>query len=1439
MTAGPRRLLLSFVTLFTVVALPFVQRHELGADSCSPEAPPGNYGTDLDGQGSRIDLGAPPALAGTVFTLEAWVRRQGPGLATSTGEVQAIPILTRGRDEAGSEGNNLDLNWFLGLRASDGVLVADFEDDAIGANHPAAGTTAIPLHVWTHVAATYDGGTWRLYVNGALETTLAVGATPRADALAHAAIGTAFDSAGAADGWFDGVVDEARVWSVARGDGDILAGMAAAIASAAGLAGRWGLDEGIGTVALDSSGGLNHGTLSAGVSVRGTPFASQPEALVDHALEFDGAAAHVSFGTAGPLGLATFTIEAWFNRRGTGIATSTGVDGVVAIPLAAKGRDEGEGDATDLNWFLGLRAADGVLVADFEDAATGANHPVAGTTTVLSGRWNHAAAVFDGATWRLYLNGILEAEAAAAFTPRSDSLAHAALGSALDSAGTAAGFFDGSLDEVRVWSVARSGAEIQDGLKREITTGTGLVARYGLSEGTGASIADPDHPAAPVGTVVSGTWVDGYPFADRLVVADDTCDGIDQDCDGTPDDGYVPVMCGTTDVGACALGTSVCTNGTIGCSGNIEPTTEVCDGADNDCDGATDEALGTLTCGAGVCAASMPACAGGVPQTCIPGPPQTGTSLSFDGVDDSVDFGNHASINTHGTQSFTVEEWFKATSFGPNAGIFRAGRQGSWSQVVIQTPASAPFNRLTVSVESNSQEQIDTAPVEINPNQWYHVAAVIDRGAGEVRVYLDGNLVATSDSSLWGSATIGDTFYSTVIGAARRSDETLGNFFSGAIDELRIWNQARTAQQIQAHRFQAITTAPGLLARWGFDAGAGTQAVDSVSGGALNNGSLTNGTAWLNESGMGVESACDGLDNDCDGLVDEDDQSVPTICGSGVCVSTGVTSCVNGVVQDSCIPLPGAPNDASCNNVDDDCDGLVDEDFVGQPITCGEGVCGATGTTTCAYGQPGVSCQPNRPAANYGLDLDGAGSYVTMGHVPALGLQTYTVEVWFKRHGTGVGCDTGQQGLSEAVPLVSRGRGEADGGTMDMNWFLGVGQTNGRLEADFEEYGTGLNHPVVGATPTAPDVWYHGAVTYDGSHMRLYLNGVLEAEHFEQNAVPRYDSAQHVAIGSALNTLGQPSGWFDGVIDEARVWNYARSAAEIQADLGHPVLSSPGLVARWALDDTAGSAVHDSAGTANGTLTSGSFVTGTPFAIGPSPNPDHAVALDGRVSRIVIPPTPALGLQTFTIETWFNRKWLGDYTDTGSGGLEAVPLIAKGRGEAEGDNRDINYFLGLRYSDSRLMADFEDMGGGNHPLQGTAAIPDGTWNHVAAVYDGASWRLYLNGRLEAIQQGVTATPRFDSIQPIGFGSAFTSEGSPGGFFAGEMNEVRIWSVARTQTQIQDGMFEQIASAPGLVGRWALTENTGTLVADTAGLPAHDGTLESGAWADGYPFNNKP
>ena len=231
-------------------------------------------------------------------------------------------------------------------------------------------------------------------------------------------------------------------------------------------------------------------------------------------VSFDGANDYVTFGPAPGMGSAAFTIETWFRRSGAGAAASTGTGGVSAIPLVTKGRGEADGTTQDMNWFLGIRVSDSVLVADFEEGATGVtpglNHPVAGVTPIVSGVWYHAAVTYDGSKWQLFLNGVLEKELIVGRPPRADSIQHAALGSALNSTGAASGFFSGVLDEVRVWNYPRSAADLAANKDAEITSATGLVGRWGLNEGAG-TVAGDSAGSAINGTLTNGPlWVGGF-----------------------------------------------------------------------------------------------------------------------------------------------------------------------------------------------------------------------------------------------------------------------------------------------------------------------------------------------------------------------------------------------------------------------------------------------------------------------------------------------------------------------------------------------------------------------------------------------------------------------------------------------------------------------------------------------------------------------------------------------------------------------------------------------------------------------------------------------------------------------------------------------------------------------------------------------------------------
>ena len=70
------------------------------------------------------------------------------------------------------------------------------------------------------------------------------------------------------------------------------------------------------------------------------------------------------------------------------------------------------------------------------------------------------------------------------------------------------------------------------------------------------------------------------------------------------------------------------------------------------------------------------------------------------------------------------------------------------------------------------------------------------------------------------------------------------------------------------------------------------------------------------------DDSCDGVDQNCNGANDEGYLEHQSSCGVGACASLGVARCQNGVVNDTCVP--GAPSTETCNGIDDNCDGTVD-----------------------------------------------------------------------------------------------------------------------------------------------------------------------------------------------------------------------------------------------------------------------------------------------------------------------------------------------------------------------------------------------------------------------------------------------------------------------------------------------------------------------------------
>ena len=202
-------------------------------------------------------------------------------------------------------------------------------------------------------------------------------------------------------------------------------------------------------------------------------------------------------------------------------------------------------------------------------------------------------------------------------------------------------------------------------------------------------------------------------------------------------------------------------------------------------------------------------------------------ALSFDGVDDFV------RVLRNVQDDFTLEAWMttvtsrSGSNFYDGLGVIYADVPGSASDF----GTSIVSGKLAFGTVDNTILSTTT----VTGGAWVHMAAVRIRSTGTMRVVING----VEEKTTTGNST-------AALSAPANIDiggNTIDNrYFKGKLDEVRVWNVARTTAEIGATmRVRLTGTEIGLVGYWRFDEGAGTVAVDSSS--TANQGALGNGVA--------------------------------------------------------------------------------------------------------------------------------------------------------------------------------------------------------------------------------------------------------------------------------------------------------------------------------------------------------------------------------------------------------------------------------------------------------------------------------------------------------------------------------------------------------------------------------------------------------------------
>ena len=490
------------------------------------------------------------------------------------------------------------------------------------------------------------------------------------------------------------------------------------------------------------------------------------------------------------------------------------------------------------------------------------------------------------------------------------------------------------------------------------------------------------------------------------------------------------------------------------------------------------------------------------------------------------------------------------------------------------------------------------------------------------------------------------------------------------------------------------------------------------------------------------------------------------------------------------------------------------------------------------------------------LNLDGTNDYVTVPSNTGLqvGAGNFTIEFWAK--------PTLVNGAFHYV--VTK-----DNTNSDLEFLVGLG-SNDRWFC----YTKNSSNYVGGLGFATANTWAHVACTYDGANQNLYVNGVFQGS-VAVGAIPKINT-QSILIGGRTATA--PQQFFAGDIDEVRIWNYARTSCQINSFMNCEISgSATGLVANYHFNqgvagntNTGITSISDASGNSNtGTLinsalagassnwvtpggvvsgfttpaplptiavNSGTISAGSSFTMVPSGGvtytytPSGPVVTPATTSSYTVSGTASTGCTNTAVSTVavqaaaLNMDGVNDYVvvpsntglQVGAGNFTiefwAKPTLVNGAFHyvvtKDNTNSDLEFLVGLGSNDRWFCYTKNS----SNYVGSLGFATANTWYHVACTYDGANQNLYVNGVFQG-SVAVGAIPKINTQSILIGGRTATA---PQQFFAGDIDEVRIWNYARTACQINTFKNCEIpSSSAGLVANYHF--NQGAVGASNSGV----------------------